>query len=106
MSESNRDKRLSFRVSESELKKIDADIKKSGATRSDFFRQQILGKGVTVITGIDEFQKEHMKIGNNINQLVRLAHQGKIPSTDELEEIRKEFNNIWLSLNQLIQNHQ
>jgi hypothetical protein len=54
------------------------------------------------LTGIDE---ELNAIGNNLNQLTRLANMGKIACVD-LSDTRKEVAKIWRLLNSLLEKYQ
>ena len=57
---------------------------------------------ITVIQGLPEVAKELRYIGNNINQLTKLCHEGKIQVL-EMAEIKKQMEEIWQSLNLQIQ---
>ena len=62
-----------------------------------------LNKDIVVIQNLKEFQIELRRIGNNLNQLTRLCNEGIITCLD-LENIKKQVNEIWQLLNLLIQN--
>ena len=55
-----------------------------------------------VIEDIAPVLTELRRIGNNLNQLTRLCHEGKIISL-ELESLKKEVSRVWQLLNLLIQ---
>lgn len=71
----NRTHRISFRVSDYELQRIQSKVKKSGIRMSDFCRHAVLGKEVRNIKGLDKCSYELNKIGTNLNQLTMLYHQ-------------------------------
>ena len=62
-----------------------------------------LNKDIVVIQNLKEFQIELRRIGNNLNQLTRMCNEGIITCL-ELENIKKQVNEIWQLLNLLIQN--
>ena len=94
---------ISFFVSEDEYKTIQDKLKGSKKKQSDFIRDSIVDKEIINIEGIQELLKEVRRIGNNINQLTKLAHEGKINYSAELQEINGELKEIWQLLNCLIQ---
>lgn len=57
-------------------------------------------KEIIIYDGLKEFIHGISKLGNNINQLTILAHQGKISSVD-LSEVKKLLSDIWTSLAEL-----
>lgn len=81
----NRDKFIKIRVTESEKKKIKENAKCSNFTVSDYSRKLILKKkiakpkyshenAVRIATELGETKKELNKIGNDIDQIVKLAN--------------------------------
>ena len=62
-----------------------------------------LNREIVVIDNLKELVIEVNKIGVNINQLTKLANQGKVDCASELEEINKELVEAWQLLRQLIQ---
>ena len=62
-----------------------------------------LNKDIVVIENLKEFQVELRRIGNNLNQLTRLCNEGIITCL-ELENIKKQVNEIWQLLNLLTRN--
>ena len=59
-------------------------------------------KDKIIVNGLDKVDTELRRIGNNINQLTRLANE-KIITVIDLKELRMEVNNIWQLLKQLVQ---
>lgn len=97
----NRNRKVTFRVSEEELNEIEEKAAKGNISPSEFCRRCCQGKKITVIEGLKDFQKELRHIGVNLNQLTILCHQGRITSLS-LEKTEKELSKIWQSLNSLI----
>ena len=61
-------------------------IKQSGMSMSDYVTACCLGKQVVVIDGLKEVLKELKSIGRNLNQLVTLAHMGRV-TVNDLERV-------------------
>ena len=66
-----------FRASEREKKLIDAKLKASGKTMTDFIVQSITEKPVVNIDGGAEILSELKRQGNNLNQAVKNNYFGK-----------------------------
>ena len=98
-----RPKNISFFVSEEEYNALQIKLKSSKMKQSDFIRLSVMDKQIINVEGIQELTVELKRIGNNINQLTRLAHEGKINGAYEIVEAQKELKEIWQLLNCLIQ---
>ena len=99
----NKTKRVNFRITEKELQKIKEKAKKSNMNLTKYLTVCALKKDIVVIENLKEFQVELRRIGNNLNQLTRLCNEGIITCL-ELENIKKQVNEIWQLLNLLTQN--
>lgn len=99
----NKTKRVNFRITEKELQKIKEKAKKSNMNLTKYLTVCALNKDIVVIENLKEFQVELRRIGNNLNQLTRLCNEGIITCL-ELENIKKQVNEIWQLLNLLTQN--
>lgn len=98
-----RAKQLKFFVSDKELERIKSKVAESKINQSDYLRKVALEKEIIVIDGIKELAIELKKIGVNINQLTKLAHQSRLSDHDgRLQEINQELKDAWHSLRQLI----
>ena len=98
-----RELQLKFHVNEQEKEQIKKLVEKSNLSQSDFLRKCALNKKIYVIDGVKDLTVELKKIGNNLNQLTRLAHEGKVNCDRELREINGEMKELWQLLRQLIQ---
>ena len=106
MSEKNKnikENKYSFRVNNKDYEKIEKNIKKSKLSITEYMTKSALNKEIVVIDDLKELVLEVNKIGVNINQLTKLANQGKVDCASELEEINKELVEAWQLLRQLIQ---
>lgn len=98
-----REKQLKFRVTENELQMIKSKIEKSKLTQSEFFISCATNKDIVVIDGLKELTFEINKIGNNLNQLTKIANTEKEIDQIELKKAREELSEVWQLLRQLIQ---
>lgn len=99
----NKTKRVNFRITENELKKIKRKAEKSNMNLTKYLTICALNKEIIIVEDLKDFQVELRRIGNNLNQLTRLCNEGIITCL-ELENIKKQVNDIWQLLNLLIQN--
>lgn len=93
----NRDYRYTIRLNEEEYKKILEKYKKSKYyTLSEFIRHLILRKEVIVIDFDFLIDRNYQisKIGNNINQIARIANSTSDFFYDDFVELKKEFSKV------------
>ena len=97
-----KDKKINIRLTEKEKSIIESKAKKLNMTITKFIVSSCLKDKIVIINGLDKVDTELRRIGNNINQLTRLANE-KIITVINLKELRMEVNNIWQLLKQLVQ---
>ena len=97
-----KDKKINIRLTEKEKSIIEAKAKKLNMTITKFIISSCLKDKIVIVKGLDKVDTELRRIGNNINQLTRLANE-KIITVIDLKELRMEVNNIWQLLKQLVQ---
>lgn len=104
----NRDKFIKIRVTESEKEQIRRNAKESNFTMSDYSRKLILKKKISkpkyshedalmIVTELRETKKALNKIGNNINQISKLANTDSSLSDEDLNvlaRIRFDFDSV------------
>ena len=98
-----RQKQIVIRATDKEFEQIKKKVEKSKLTQNKYLLQSALDKEINVVEGIKDLVLETKRIGINLNQLTKLANQGKVDCSDELEEINGELVEVWQSLRQLIQ---
>ena len=91
---------IPIRVTEKELSAIDAKATKAVMSRTDYLVSCAVGKRITVIDGLTPLLAELRRIGNNLNQLTRLAHLGKIEAVS-LAEANEVLQQTYEELRQL-----
>lgn len=98
----NRDKKINIRVTEKEKNQIETKARKCNMSITKYIVSSCLKDKIIVVNGLEKFDTELRRIGNNINQLTRLSNE-RIINTVDLKELRMEVNNIWQLLKQLVQ---
>ena len=95
-----KDKKINIRLSEKEKNIIEVKAKKLNMTITKFIISSCLKDKIVIVNELDKVGTELRRIGNNINQLTRLANSRIITCVD-LEGTKKELQKIWQSLNLL-----
>jgi hypothetical protein len=73
-----KNKFIGFRLSESDYNKIQKKAQKAKLNISQYVSLSALDKDILMFDEMKEMNRQLSKIGNNLNQLTMLAHQGKI----------------------------
>lgn len=106
-----KDYKISFKLSEAELLKLESDAKKAGKNRSEYLREIVKNsKGVDTTFAADRssFIRQITGIATNVNQIAKVVNtQGDAYTSDiirikrDLEDIKKlmqEVLSVWQSL--------
>ncbi|KAB3536341.1 MobC family plasmid mobilization relaxosome protein [Alkaliphilus pronyensis] len=97
----NKTKFIGFRVTEAEYNKIKRKAEKSKLSISKYVSLSALDKEIIFFDDIKEMNHQLSKIGNNLNQLTVLAHQGKIKEVN-LTKVTEAFTGLWDELCKLV----
>jgi hypothetical protein len=97
----NKSRRINLRVTEKEYQKIVGEAKKANLSISRYVSLSALDKEIIFFDDIKRMNHELSKIGNNLNQLTVLAHQGKIKEVN-LTKTREAFSGLWDELCKLV----
>ena len=73
-----KDKKMSIRISEDDLKTIHLKERTSLLTLTEYVTTCCLGKQIVVIDGLHEVIRLQKTIGRNLNQLTTLANMGRV----------------------------
>lgn len=96
----HRTRKMTFRLTEEEYKKIKEKVEEAGISQQQFLLKTALNKEIMHIKEFQELIFQIKKIGININQIARKANEtGRISSTD-MEEVKGGLEQIWQSLKQ------
>lgn len=92
--------RIEIRVTPEEKMLIVLKSKQANQSISEFLIKSSVENKIVVINQLPEMITELRRIGNNINQLTKLAN-GRVITSVDLEDTKKELQKIWQSLNLL-----
>lgn len=93
--------RIEIRLTPEEKARIINNSVKAKTTISDYMIRSATNNEIVVIDNLDELINQLRRLGNNVNQLTKLAN-GRVITCVELEGVKKELSRIWQSLNLLI----
>ena len=97
-----KDKKLSIRISESDLQKIHDKAAKSKLNFTDYVTKACLGRQIFVVEGLDEVLRQQKAIGRNLNQLTTLANMGRVTCVN-LTELTEAVAGINQRLSSLLE---
>lgn len=98
---------MSIRVSERERREIEEKAAATGMTSSAYIRTMALDGGNVDTTSHEDRQKlmyELSTIGNNINQIARMANTNVFISKSDVQEVNEQLKQIQRLLLQYIRN--
>ncbi len=95
-----RNQSIPFRVTEKELKEIDRKAAKARLSRTEYLIACALGKEITLVEDLKPLLAEMRRIGNNLNQLTKLANMGKLWEIN-LTETKEVLDNIYEVIHEL-----
>ena len=77
-----RNKTIAIRCTEEEYQRVHRRANEHGLKLSDFVLRTALGKKIIIAEGLQDVVRQQRAIGNNLNQLTRLANQGEVKIID------------------------
>lgn len=95
-----KDRKLSIRISDDDLKIVRQKAGKAKLSITDYITKCCLGKQIFVIDGLDEVIRQQKAIGRNLNQLTTLCNMGKVdfvnlqPLTDEYAKLNQTLTEL------------
>ena len=92
---------IGLRVSEKELAIIDKKKDRARMTRTDYLISCAVGKQITLMEDLKPLLSEMKRVGNNLNQLTKLANMGRITEVN-LIETWEALNKIYVELHHLV----
>ena len=95
-----KERRVSVRMTEEQYKTIESKANTAQISVATYIRAAALRHKVTMVEGLPEITHELKGIGRNINQVVTLAHQGRI-KTVYLEDTVTALARIYNKLSEL-----
>ena len=91
---------IPIRITEKELSVIDRKAARARLTRTEYLITCALGKEITLIEDLKPILADLRRIGNNLNQLTRLANMGKIQGVN-LGECRAALEQTYTAIHTL-----
>ena len=88
-----------FRVTEKELEAIDKKAEKAKMNRTEYLITAATTKRITLIEDIKPLLTELRRIGNNLNQITKLANMGKVDAinlTETSEALTETYQAVYL----------
>lgn len=92
---------ITVRCTEDERQRIYEKARQHNLKLSDYVLRSALGKKIVVANGLDEVIRHMKAIGNNINQIARLANEGRLKVV-QLGEVNSTLYSIYSLLGQVI----
>ena len=88
-----RNKTIAIRCTEDEYNRMHRRAEEHGMKLSDFVLRTALGKKIIIAEGLQDVVRQQRAIGNNLNQLTRLANQGEVNIID-LRKLVDEYKAV------------
>ena len=88
-----RNKTIAIRCTDDEYRRVHRRAQEHGMKLSDYVLRCALGKKIIVADGLTDVVRQQRAIGNNLNQLTRLANQGEINVID-LKAMVREYSAV------------
>jgi len=95
-----KDRKMSIRISESDLQKIHHKADKANLSLTEYVTKVCLGKQIFVVDGLDEIIRQQKAIGRNLNQIATLCNMGKVTCfnfaelTNQYAEVNKLLTDL------------
>lgn len=93
MTNRTRKNQVKVYLDDKENEKLGKLITRSKLTKSEYIRKSLLDKEIIVIEDIKELVKELKAVGNNLNQITRIANTEK--QLQEIEPIKSDLDQVW-----------
>jgi hypothetical protein len=90
----NKSRKVTYRLTEKDFKRVEKNAKKANLNLSQYLEKLSQEAQVLDFKELEEINYKLSKIGNNINQLTMLAHQGRIKTID-FTDFEKAFSGMW-----------
>lgn len=89
--------KVSFKLSETELLKLESDARKAGKNRSEYLRELVKNsKGVDTTFAADRssFIRQITGIATNVNQIARVVNTQGFAYTSDINGIKRDLEDI------------
>lgn len=92
-----KDHKISFKLSESELMKLESDAKKAGKNRSEYLRELVKNsKGVdtTFVADRSSFIRQITGIATNVNQIAKVVNTQGYAYTSDINRLMQDLDDV------------
>lgn len=89
MEKENKTERLQLRLTPTDKKNIEYFSEKMNLTMSEFVTLTLRRKRIIICENLPELISQIQRIGNNINQIVRVANTNQYVSIKNVDEVKK-----------------
>lgn len=89
--------KVSFKLSETELLKLESDAKKAGKNRSEYLRELVKNsKGVDTTFASDRssFIRQITGIASNVNQIAKVVNTQGFAYTSDIDGLKRDLEDI------------
>lgn len=89
--------KVSFKLSETELLKLESDAKKAGKNRSEYLRELVKNsKGVDTTFAADRssFIRQITGIATNVNQIAKVVNTQSFAYSSDINKIKRDLEDI------------
>ena len=89
--------KVSFKLSETELLKLESDAKKTGKNRSEYLRELVKNsKGVDTTFAADRssFIRQITGIATNVNQIAKVVNTQSFAYSSDINKIKRDLEDI------------
>lgn len=89
--------KVSFKLSETELLKLESDAKKAGKNRSEYLRELVKNsKGVDTTFAADRssFIRQITGIATNVNQIAKVVNTQSFAYSSDINRIKRDLEDI------------
>lgn len=93
MKQKMKDTTFSIRISSENLETIKQKARQAHLSQGNYVTACCLGQQIVIIDGLREVLQELRSTGNNLNQLVTLAHMGRVTAAN-LDEVIRVFSEL------------
>ena len=88
-----RNRTITIRCTDDEYERIHNKAQRHKLSLSDFILRSAMDKKIVVADGLDDVAKQQKAIGRNLNQIVMLAHEGRLHSV-RLDELIEQHRSV------------
>ena len=98
-----RPKQIVIRMSDEEYAFVKKNVELSGMKQQEYLIKAVTDQPIINTDGLKMVVPEMKRVGNNLNQLTKKANENIFVAAAEIEDLKKEFDEVWQCLKRCIQ---